>query len=205
MSQELYSYLQGLHTFIQEQEKRIRSLEKSVRELQEETKTLKERPPISIGRIDYKFDQLKVETLEGTLNIGLNPSDLQNIDDLAVDNQENEAPISPKKFMKKTMEIENEIYRYLESDLPAIVSEVQRNLQVAENETYLSFIKEDIKKQLPNRIDFHLKQLRSADPAQEENRNINEEVIQQLKAEIKNGVHAFISHLPENMKGMKKE
>ena len=34
--------------------------------------------------MEYKFDQLKVETLEGTLNIGLNPSDLQGIEDFSV-------------------------------------------------------------------------------------------------------------------------
>ena len=36
--------------------------------------------------MEYKFDQLKVETLEGTLNIGLNPSDLQGIEDFSVPN-----------------------------------------------------------------------------------------------------------------------
>ena len=35
--------------------------------------SLKEAPSTKIDRIEYKFDQLKIETLEGTLNIGLNP------------------------------------------------------------------------------------------------------------------------------------
>ena len=36
------------------------------------------------NELEYKFDQLKVETLEGTLNIGLNPSDLQGIEDFSI-------------------------------------------------------------------------------------------------------------------------
>ncbi|MED3572437.1 spore germination protein GerPC [Cytobacillus praedii] len=206
MSQEFYSYLQGLHSFVETQEKRIQRLELIVQELQKEIKSLKERPPINIERIDYKFDQLKVETLEGTLNIGLNPSDLENIDDFAVDNQKINTPVSPKNFMRKSMEIEEEIYRYLENDLPNVIAEVQRSLQVPEDESYFLFIKEDIKKQLANRIDHYLKQY--DDPSNESHgreQNLNEEVINQLKIEIRNGVHAFIRNLPEHVKGMKKE
>lgn len=188
------------------QERRIQHLEKTVHELQKEIKSLKERPPINIERIDYKFDQLKVETLEGTLNIGLNPNDLGNIEDFAVDNEKMNVPIHPKNLMQQAMEIEDEIFRYLESDLPNVIAEVQRSLQVPEDESYFLFIKEDIKKQLPNRIDYYLKQYN--DPSNQnhgQDRSLNEEVINQLKIEIRNGVHAFISHLPEHVKGMKKE
>lgn len=206
LSQEFYSYVQGLHSFVETQERRIQHLEKTVHELQKEIKSLKERPPINIERIDYKFDQLKVETLEGTLNIGLNPNDLGNIEDFAVDNEKMNVPIHPKNLMQQAMEIEDEIFRYLESDLPNVIAEVQRSLQVPEDESYFLFIKEDIKKQLPNRIDYYLKQYN--DPSNQnhgEDRSLNEEVINQLKIEIRNGVHAFISHLPEHVKGMKKE
>lgn len=206
LSQEFYSYLQGLHSFVETQERRIQQLEKTVHELQKEIKSLKERPPINIERIDYKFDQLKVETLEGTLNIGLNPNDLGNIEDFAVDNEKMNVPVHPKNLMQQAMEIEDEVFRYLESDLPNVIAEVQRNLQVPEDESYFLFIKEDIKKQLPNRIDYYLKQYN--DPSNQnrgQDRSLNEEVINQLKIEIRNGVHSFISHLPEHVKGMKKE
>ncbi|MBX9971916.1 spore germination protein GerPC [Cytobacillus firmus] len=203
MNQQLNSYLQQLHAFVEAQEKRIRSLEAAVKKLQEETEVLKSRPPMQIDRIEYKFDQLKVESLEGTLNIGLNPSELQNIEDFAVDNQNIKAPISPNNHMKRTMEIEDAIYQYLESKLPEIVASVQQKLNVNADDSYIAFIKEDIKKQLPNRIDFYIKQQQSANRSTQENNN--EVIIELIKKEIQNGVHAFISHLPENMKGMKKE
>ena len=38
---------------------------------------LQSRPSVHVEKLEYKFDQLKVEKLEGTLNIGLNPTDLQ--------------------------------------------------------------------------------------------------------------------------------
>lgn len=205
MNQPFYSYLQQLHAFVQAQEKRIRSLEATVKKLQEETEALKSRPPMQVDRIEYKFDQLKVESLEGTLNIGLNPSELQNIEDFAVDNKNIHAPISPKNQMKRTMEIEDAIYQYLESELPDVVAAVQQKLNLSVDDSYIAFIKEDIKKQLPNRIDFYIKQQHAENRGQQENPNANAEVIESLKKEIQNGVHAFISHLPENMKGMNKE
>jgi spore germination protein PC len=203
MNQQYNSYLQQLHAFIEAQERRIRSLEATVKKLQEETEVLKSRPPMQVDRIEYKFDQLKVESLEGTLNIGLNPSELQNIEDFAVDNKNIKAPISPKNHMKRTMEIEDAIYQYLESELPEVLSTVQQKLNVSVDDSYIAFIKEDIKKQLPNRIDFYIKQQQAANRGSQENDNA--EVIEHLKKEIQNGVHAFISHLPENMKGMNKE
>ncbi|WP_394136712.1 spore germination protein GerPC [Cytobacillus oceanisediminis] len=203
MNQQFHSYLQQLHAFVEAQERRIRSLEAMVKKLQGETEALKSRPPMQVDRIEYKFDQLKVESLEGTLNIGLNPSELQNIEDFAVDNKNIKAPISPKNHMKRTMEIEDAIYQYLESELPEVVSTVQQKLNLSVDDSYIPFIKEDIKKQLPNRIDFYIKQQQAANRGSQENDNA--EVIEHLKKEIQNGVHAFISHLPENMKGMNKE
>ncbi|MFY2157371.1 spore germination protein GerPC [Cytobacillus firmus] len=201
LNQQLNTYLQQLHAFVEAQEKRIRRLEATVKKLQEETEVLKSRPPMQVDRIEYKFDQLKVESLEGTLNIGLNPSELQNIEDFAVDNKNIKAPVSPKTQMKRTMEIEDAIYQYLERELPEITASAQKNLNINVDDSYIAFIKEDIKKQLPNRIDFYTQQQASNRSGQEN----NEEIIELIKKEIHNGVYAFISHLPENMKGMNKE
>ncbi|KAF0818051.1 Protein GerPC, required for proper assembly of spore coat, mutations lead to super-dormant spore [Bacillus sp. ZZV12-4809] len=202
MNQQLNIYLQQLHAFVESQEKRIRSLEATVKKLQEETEFLRSRPPMQVDRIEYKFDQLKVESLEGTLNIGLNPSELQNIEDFAVDNKNIKAPVSPKTLMKRSMEVEDAINQYLERELPEITASVQKELNVNVDDSYIGFIKEDIKKQLPNRIDFYLQQQASN---RSEKDVTNEEIIEMIKKEIYNGVHAFISHLPENMKGMNKE
>lgn len=66
-------------------------LEHELKRLKDELAELKNKPPIHVDKIEYKFDQLKVESLDGTLNIGLNPTDLNNIDEFAVNNQ----PVQP--------------------------------------------------------------------------------------------------------------
>ncbi|MDZ5470273.1 spore germination protein GerPC [Bacillus sp. 31A1R] len=228
---DLYSYLNQLHYFVQKQEQRIKKLEQTVEILRKEMVIVKERPPVRIERMEYKFDQLKVENLEGTLNIGLNPSDLQDIDDFSINNGMGNAPntggnpnvgtanqngtannnstgipipYSPKQHLSRVMELEDSILAYLENELPEVFKGTLSKLNTTVDESYLNFIRDDIKKQIPNRIEYYLKEF-SNEGREYTSPESNEQIIELLKKEIQNGVYAFISHLPDNVKGMKQE
>lgn len=199
MDRELYQYLKELHTFIEHQAKKIKKLEEAVTELKSEIITIKERPPLQVGNIEYKFDQLKVETLEGTLNIGLNPSDLDGIDDFSVDNASIKTPISPKPLFKRSMEIETIMRDYLEQELPNIYQTTKEKLNLTLDESYYHFIKDDILKQLPNRIQTHLKNLPAEERDSEE--ETAQKIVPNLKAEIQQGVYLFLEQLQNQTKG----
>ncbi|MCL6570431.1 MAG: spore germination protein GerPC [Bacillus sp. (in: Bacteria)] len=205
MNQDVYQYLQWLQMCIQAQEKRIVVLEESLKQLSGELTQLKEKKAIHVDKIEYKFDQLKVETLEGTLNIGLNPSDLSAIEDFTIENQSLNTPSSPKAQMQRSMKIEEAIYRYLETDLPQIIEDTQKKLKMDPSDSYLSFIKDDIIKQLPSRIEYHLKAQTTQNRSPDNGSDIQILIIEALKQEIHNGVFIFLNHLPENVKGMKQE
>ncbi len=59
MNQDIYTYLHQLQQALQAQQATILNLEDQVRQLQEELNELKSRPSSSIGKVEYKFDQLK--------------------------------------------------------------------------------------------------------------------------------------------------
>ncbi|MEH7251637.1 spore germination protein GerPC [Neobacillus niacini] len=200
MYQDYSQLLQWVQMTFQAQENRIAALEHTIQKLQEEMKQLKEKPSVRVDKIEYKFDQLKVETLEGTLNIGLNPSDLANIEDFAVENQSLKTPIHPKAQMQRSMKVEESIYQYLETELPALFKETQNQLNVRLDDSYLAFIKQDIMKQLPARIDYHIQN--TAAREREGEHSTDESIIDLLKQEIRKGILIFINHLPENVKGM---
>jgi spore germination protein PC len=202
MYQDYSQFLQWMQHTIHAQENRIASLEHTIQKLLEEVKQLKDKPSINVEKIEYKFDQLKVENLDGTLNVGLNPSDLAGIEDFAVQNQPVNIPPSPKDQMQRSIKIEEALYRYLETDLPAIFEETQKRLNVQLDESYLSFIKQDIIKQLPTRIDYHLKSNANKERAGE-NQDAEVTILELLKKEIQNGIVVFINNLPDNVKGMK--
>lgn len=194
--------MKELHTFIEYQAQKLKMLEKSVTELQKEVATLKERPPVQVGNIEYKFDQLKVETLEGTLNIGLNPSDLAGITDFTVDNKNIQTPNpSPKKVFNRSIEIENEIRDYLEGNLPEIYQLTKEKLQMNVDDSYYQFIREDILKQLPNRVHAHLSNLNGEEREQDE--NTNQLIVENIKKEIQQGVYLFLEQVYKQTEGEK--
>ena len=200
MDTEFYQYIKKLHLYVEHQSRKTARLEKLVSELQKEITALKERPPVQIGNIEYKFDQLKVETLEGTLNIGLNPTDLNEIDDFTVDQNAVNVPIPTKKLFKRTIEIETALNQYLESDLENIYRDAQTKLGINVDDAYFEFIKEDIKKQLSGRVAQHLKEQSTGKRDTESSSELNEQVIDLLKQEIQNGVFLFLKNLPDNVK-----
>ncbi|WP_312096383.1 spore germination protein GerPC [Niallia sp.] len=211
MSYDFYQYSEKMRQYLQLLEKRINDLEKQVSSLTNDITAIKEKPSVHIERIDYSFDQLKVETLEGTLNIGLNPEDLSNIEELAINpnspiNQPHAPfypPIDPKQMMNRSMNIEEEMLQFIQLELPDIIRKKQVELNIQEEESYVSFIQEDITKQLPTRIQYYLQQ--GANRKQNGSNLTNEAIIQALKEEMENGVHLFLSHIPDNMKGSGKE
>src|SRR5690606_9664981 len=69
--------LDRLERLISHLQKKLDDTEDVIDQLQTELTELKEQKGVHIGRLEYKFDQLKVETLEGTLNIGLTPAQLK--------------------------------------------------------------------------------------------------------------------------------
>ncbi|MGO4268703.1 spore germination protein GerPC [Paenibacillus sp. TAF58] len=77
-------WAQQVSAYIEMQKQRIDKLEQTVTKLQTDLNALKNQKGVHIDKIEYKFDQLKVERLDGTLTIGINPSLLDNIDDLSV-------------------------------------------------------------------------------------------------------------------------
>ena len=100
-------------------------------------------------------------------------------------------------------EIESSIHEYLETNLKSIMLDAGQQLNLQVDESYREFILQDIKKQLPNRIEHYLNQpIRTGYDSPEQQK---EYIMEQMKKEIHYGVLAFLQHLPENMKGMKPE
>lgn len=77
------SYFHQLNEYLRWQTERIRYLEGRIELIAHELELLKRQRGVTIEKIEYNFDQLKVETLEGTLNVGLSPAGLgdQSLDD----------------------------------------------------------------------------------------------------------------------------
>ena len=191
MDHDLYSYSLQMQRFLEAQDKRIMMLENQIQRLTEELNQLKNKPPVHVERIEYKFDQLKVETLDGTLNIGLNPNDLNNIDEFAVNNQ----PCPPKPFLFQGREIiGQEIYNDILTDLENMIHEAETQCNTSLEDSYHDFIKHDVERQLHQRINMYFDSLSFAERSPEQREQVKEKVMEKVKTDIQNALLQFIKH-----------
>lgn len=193
MINELYHYLS-------QQATRIQQLEQALSKLQKEFREMKDKPTTNIDRIEYKFDQLKIETLEGTLNIGLNPSDLNAIDDFSVQNQTMNSPIQNIDQQQAQMRIQEEIHRYLDGDCFQFIENLNKNNKRTIDDTYYQYIVEDIRRQINHRITYYINQY-ATQLTGDEKEKYQEQIIEKVKDDIHKSLIAFIENLPNHLKG----
>ncbi|CAH0224863.1 putative spore germination protein GerPC [Peribacillus sp. Bi96] len=191
MNQDLYSYSIQMQHFLEAQDKRIMKLEHEIKRLTDELAELKNKPPIHVDKIEYKFDQLKVESLDGTLNIGLNPNDLNNIDEFAVNKQ----PVQPAPNLFKGREIVvQEIHNDILSDLEIMIHDTETQLKISLEPSYHDFIKQDVERQLHQRIILYFDTLSAAERVPQQLDNVKEKIKEQVKSDIQAALIQFITH-----------
>ncbi|MCP3771880.1 spore germination protein GerPC [Paenibacillus sp. MZ04-78.2] len=150
------SYFQKLNDYLKWQTSRLRSLESKVESLSKELESLKKQRGLTIERIEYKFDQLKVEKLDGTLNVGISPAGLgeQSVQDMEVGGETirtNEA--RSESFAR----IQQRVTDYLRQSTPAELVQLEEKYQVKLDENATETIIGDLEGQIGQRIDYYLK------------------------------------------------
>lgn len=199
---QFYDYIRQIHSVIESQGRRLKQLENLIQTLEEEIKGLKSKTPINVEKIEYKFDQLKIETLEGTLNIGLNPTDLEGMDEFSVSGKQlAHSPLSPAEKMQYTMRIEEPIIHFLETDVKSIIQQYEQDNNFQLDESYVAFIQNDVKQQLPNRIEFYLNQLPIDQRTPEKLEQSEKQIVELIKNDIQKGIQVFLNNLPAEIKG----
>jgi spore germination protein PC len=190
--QSMLQYVQNLYSIVQSQEQKIKELESAVSVLMAEVEELKKRPNTTIEKIEYKFDQLKVETLEGTLNIGLNPTVPDQIENFEVEQQGLQVNNSKREevIFKAAQE---RLMAFLNEDCVRYIEQlaVQNNYEL--DDAHKEFIIEDIRKQIDSRITFYLKQgtYNESVPIEAQIGEITSKVKQDVERSISHFIHAL--------------
>jgi len=182
-------YLDQLHQLVEKQTLKMKELEKRVDQLQNQMES-NQKPSTNIEKIEYKFDQLKIETLEGTLNIGISPQDGVGIEDLGIEEQ----PFPPKMNTGQSVKekIIQELEEYMYQQGPPLLQSMSRDYGQQFDESYQQFILNDIQKQLGDRVNHYLQQ------GNYENGMITEEQKQAIIQEVKNEIHSSLHQFLQN-------
>ncbi|WP_025150338.1 spore germination protein GerPC [Bacillus sp. H1a] len=202
MNQDIYTYLYQLQQALQMQQETILNLENQVRLLQEELNELKSRPSSSIGKVEYKFDQLKVENLNGTLNIGLNPfaKKGQQIEDFEVDTETLKVNPETETNPDFYQGILQEMHRYLDEEAYNRILHFEHEERTPLDEMYRQMMIDDIKKQMEHRLPYYLSQVQSHEGISTDPEYLREVIIQAMKQDIDKAFLSFIQHIPGNFR-----
>jgi spore germination protein PC len=147
--------LQDLYARLYNHETRIRELEKMVAQLQAEVATLRQQRSIHVERIEYKFDQLKVDRLEGTLTIGISPADQKSsIENLVIDDKEMEPAVT--KASEAYQQIFDCVDAFVNNTGPSLIQRLESEHQVIVGAKYREMMLDDIRKQIGKRIRYYI-------------------------------------------------
>jgi spore germination protein PC len=189
-------WLQAQNDQINQMKRIIQHLQDNIATLEKEVKSLKDRPNTNIERIEYKFDQLKVETLEGTLNIGLTPSGKNTIDEFSVDNKELAAPNTEQDNTGLFKSLKYQVNDYLNNE-SKIFEMMEQKYNFPLEDQYRNFITNDIRQQIDDRIKLYINRNSSSLRDPHKIGYIEQEIFKKIKEEINTSIETFIQNLPK--------
>ena len=184
------SYFQKLNDYLAWQTERIRLLETRLNQLAQEVDALKSQRAVHIDRIEYNFDQLKVDKLEGTLNVGLSPAGLgdKSLDDVSVGGQVIRTNTAKSEAFAR---IRSTVDQYLDTQAPEELQQFENQFQIQLGDSFRKLMIEDLRRQTGERIKHYIQHL--VDPNQLELTPEQEQEITALvEADIRAGMEAYI-------------
>jgi hypothetical protein len=213
-------YFQQLHVYLKWQTDQIRAMQQTIASLQKELADIKEQKGVRIDRIEYSFDQLKVERLEGTLNIGVTPAGVKSIQEFAVNadgmggiggtdgtngvdgmsggtNGGQQSGQNQPDWMRQ---VGQNVHDYLSHEAMTDIGQLAEKYNVPLDKDMQRFVIEDIRKQIDDRIRFYTKQTgnRATTNGIED---LKREIIEKTKRDIRIAMDQYVNGLLQQKEG----
>lgn len=197
---EVCYYVQELGKIIEKQNEHIGELEKEIKGILKDIESLKKNKQFTIEKIEYNFDQLKVETLSGTLNIGITSGGSGSIEELDVEGEVKEDFNFPKT--KLHIGILNNIVEQIENYLSTGATDEIDILEQKYNKTIETEKKDriidDIRRQTEKQINAYINQKKDL-ITPENTESVENDIIKKVIEDINKALDSFIKLLPEEI------
>ncbi|MCL6606344.1 MAG: spore germination protein GerPC [Paenibacillus sp.] len=197
MSPEMLRFLQQINSYMHYQSQQIQQLNTMIQELTREFNQLKEKktePPVI--RNEYRFDLLKVEKLEGTLNIGINPNGSDSsIEEFAVEQSLDVPSLVERQHPHLYTNIRQQVEDYFSNGAYDSLKYLENKYNHPLSDQYCRFIVEDVKKQIDPRIREYLKRIHPEDASPEQLTTIQQSVFENVKRDIEKTFETFMENV----------
>jgi spore germination protein PC len=188
---EWNNYMYQFYQIQQQHDQRIRELEEKISDLKQQ---IQENKSSSIDKIEYHFDQLKIERLDGTLHIGLSPNELSNIDNLGIPIPEQAKTINPvnQKFIPP-------LHQFINERGPQMIQELSEKHRKPIDKQLERNMIHDMLGQIPDRVKFYEKEAFEKHQITEE-QQLESYISDHVKKEIYHSLQRFMEN-KEDQKG----
>lgn len=186
------SYFRQLHQYIEWQTGRIRELEVKVEAISRQIEMLQQQKSIQVDKIEYHFDQLKIEKLEGTMSIGLSPAGLgdQSIEDLTANGKVIQTHTGRSESFER---IQKKVYVYLESDCPEELEQLELKHGKPLQEELRQRMIGDLRRQADDRIEQYMNRMLT-DPFMMLTPEQEGEIAALVVRDIRAGIEQYMTH-----------
>ncbi|MFM1653393.1 spore germination protein GerPC [Brevibacillus sp. B_LB10_24] len=194
------NYFHQLHGYLQEQTKQITEMNKRMKQMEQDINKLKGDASQPVVHNEYKFDLLKIERLEGTLNIGIHPKGAEkggesSIEELSVD-QSMDVPSPAGQEPNLFERIRQQIHGYMNTEAREVLRYMEDKYACPLDDVYRQFILDDVARQLDQRIHYYLNQSKPLPTEPDQLARLEEQTVQCIKEDICNTLKAFVKNLP---------
>lgn len=139
---------------LNQSEQQLKQMTEQLTQLQKQIEEIKNKPPL---HIEYHFDQLKVNHLEGTLNVGLTPQGVQGIESFEAPDPASMqvAPTEPEEEAPPIRSLQTEVESYMKDKSADLLISLERQYAVSLEEEHRSRVIDDVRKQLDERVHYY--------------------------------------------------
>lgn len=188
-------YIRQLAWQVKWQQEKLNGLNEKMKEMEKAIDELKNRSFVRVDRIEYHFDQLKVEKLEGALHIGIMPDAGKSIEELVVNQQE--VGLKPAQEQPHA-DVRADIDAYLKNELPQAIESLEAECRFPLGADYRQMIVDDIERQVDERIRHYLEHdSDAADGSSDAQQwDIRKRIVEKVKRDIRSAVDRHFRMLP---------
>ncbi|WP_068617569.1 spore germination protein GerPC [Paenibacillus tuaregi] len=185
-------YFQQIINQLQSIAAKLDQFEETIKGMSQTIEGMKSREPASADRVQYHFDLLKIEKLEGTLNIGTAPGNGQSIDQIAVGDQPAASPeAKDSEVADMNQKIKALVLKYIDEEVPGLFDYMLSVHQLTLSDEYKKQVFDDIRRQINDRIAIYAKQVNALPDITDTNQKIDM-VTAQLKRDIQTALNYHI-------------
>jgi len=196
----------NMHWYFQELLRRTAYLSEQLNELagrvsrlEEELRSLQNRSSTHIDKIEYSFEQLKVETLAGTLVIGMAGGLDGSVEEFTLGSETKQdlqlgavgpqglQTLSSDLFVRARQGVRDYLGVEIDGDLELAAGECGQEV----DEELKRAIKEDLGRQSDGRIAAYLKQLQTKEGYDPE---LEKQIVEKVKADIRAGLKVYFDN-----------